>query len=126
MGDSYEKLEEDILYRGNKIILQCDCNGKIKIKNLCDTDSESICKLGCVIARLNNIQMSKKQRNRCIESIRSIGYIADLDGDLAVKKAKGLQQNIEQSLLLKKRLEYVFSTVILFLILIVVFLFVVV
>lgn len=122
MGDSYEKLENNILYRGDKVVLQYDYNGRIKIQNLCNENNKNICKLGEVIAKLNNIQMSKTQRNRCVQDIKSIGYIIDLDEDLAVKKVKGLQQNIEQNLLIKKRLQYVLTIVLLFLILIVVFL----
>ena len=122
MENSSEKLEKTILYKSDKIVLQCDLNGKIKLENLCNTDSENISKLGEVITKLNNIQMSKKQRSVCIENIKDICYIVDLDEGIAVKKARALQQSIEQNLLLKKRLQYVLSAVLLFLILIIVFL----
>lgn len=123
MGNNYEKLEEDVFYRGDKIVLQCDSNGKIKIKNLCNSDNKNICKLGEIITKLNNIQMSKEQREEYIENIKNICTIIDLNENIAVRKAKELEKNIEQNLFLKKRLLYVFSIVLLFLILIIVFVF---
>lgn len=120
MKNSYGELEENIFFKGHKIILQCDCNGKIKIENLCETDSEGICKFGAIVAKLNSMPMSKDKRKACIERVKDICYTLELDEDLAVKNARCLERSVEKNLQLKKRIQYVSSVVLLFIILIII------
>lgn len=118
-----KKIEEKILLENDKFILRCDCNGKIIIKNLCKLEDKALLKLSDVISKLNNVDMSKRERNIYIQGIVDTSCLVNLDEDLAMENIEILEKDIEQELRLKKRLQYVFTAVSIFSVLIIVCLF---
>ena len=63
--------------------------------------------------------MSKKERYVYVQSIEDLGSLVNVDENLAVRNMENLENNLEQGLRLKKRLQYVFTVVLVFLVLII-------
>lgn len=118
MKNYNKKIQEKVLLEDDKCILKCDCNGKIVIKNLCRSNNKVLLKLSDIVSKLNNVEMSKKERYVYVRSIEDLGSLVNVDEDLAIRNIESLENNLEQGLKLKRRLQYVFTVVLVFLVLI--------
>lgn len=118
MKNYNKKIQEKVLLEDDKCILKCDCNGKIVIKNLCRSNNKVLLKLNDIVSKLNNVEMSKKERYVYVRSIEDLGSLVNVDEDLAIRNIESLENNLEQGLKLKRRLQYVFTVVLVFLVLI--------
>lgn len=119
MKNYNKKIQEKVLLENDKCILKCDCNGKIVVKNLCRSNDKVLLKLSDIVSKLNNVEMSKKERYVYVQSIEDLGSLVNVDENLAVRNIENLENNLEQGLRLKKRLQYVFTVVLVFLVLII-------
>lgn len=118
MKNYNKKIQEKVLLEDDECILKCDCNGKIVIKNLCRSNNKALLKLSDIVSKLNNVEMSKKERYVYVRSIEDLGSLVNVDEDLAIRNIESLENNLEQGLKLKRRLQYVFTVVLVFLVLI--------
>lgn len=118
MKNCNKKIQEKVLLKDDECILKCDCNGKIVIKNLCRSNNKALLKLSDIVNKLNNVEMSKKERYVYVRSIEDLGSLVNVDEDLAIRNIESLENNLEQGLKLKRRLQYVFTVVLVFLVLI--------
>ncbi|QPJ85187.1 hypothetical protein HH195_04370 [Sarcina sp. JB2] len=118
MKNYNKKIQEKVLLEDDGCILKCDCNGKIVIKNLCRSNNKALLKLSDIVSKLNNVEMSKKERYVYVRSIEDLGSLVNVDEDLAIRNIESLENNLEQGLKLKRRLQYVFTVVLVFLVLI--------
>lgn len=118
MKNYNKKIQEKVLLEDDRCILKCDCNGKIVIKNLCRSNNKALLKLSDIVSKLNNVEMSKKERYVYVRSIEDLGSLVNVDEDLAIRNIESLENNLEQGLKLKRRLQYVFTVVLVFLVLI--------
>ncbi len=118
MKNYNKKIQEKVLLEDDRCILKCDCNGKIVIKNLCRSNNKALLKLSDIVNKLNNVEMSKKERYVYVRSIEDLGSLVNVDEDLAIRNIESLENNLEQGLKLKRRLQYVFTVVLVFLVLI--------
>lgn len=118
MKNYNKKIQEKVLLEDDGCILKCDCNGKIVIKNLCRSNNKALLKLSDIVNKLNNVEMSKKETYVYVRSIEDLGSLVNVDEDLAIRNIESLENNLEQGLKLKRRLQYVFTVVLVFLVLI--------